>query len=376
MTYPALQSALEEEDVVFDSNMEFKPQRTSSPHNFYLLSPIKQKPPSSTESKKRLQSKNEVIGEMDSDRKPPGLSYIALISMAIQSSNSQKMLLSEIYQWISNKYPYYQMKEKSWRNSIRHNLSLNECFVKSGRSENGKGNYWSIHPANIEDFARGDYRRRRARRRVRICDKDLQRLCSNEGVPKSTSPASKINTYDGYIPMASTVVPADFMTSIGPEVVKAQPDWYQSEYYHYKNYEFKPYQQSILHRDAICQYPGALQEPNTDYGLRNMDYFSYNSNPPFCSQSNQTSGSCAQPESRFNVNVSVNVCGNGSSSQQPSPSQQQIMPSHQQLDQQHHLQQQQQPQQVYSPHFQSTYTSHYSQMYGPIYQDHMASPVL
>lgn len=64
-------------------------------------------------------------------------------------------------------YPYYNNQERAWRNSIRHNLSLNECFIKAGRAENGKGNYWAIHPACIEDFAKGDYRRRHARRRAR-----------------------------------------------------------------------------------------------------------------------------------------------------------------------------------------------------------------
>lgn len=39
--------------------------------------------------------------------------------------------------------------------------------MKSGRSANGKGHYWTIHPANLEDFSRGDFRRRRAQRRVR-----------------------------------------------------------------------------------------------------------------------------------------------------------------------------------------------------------------
>ena len=29
------------------------------------------------------------------------------------------------------------------------------------------GNYWAIHPACVDDFAHGDYRRRQARRRVR-----------------------------------------------------------------------------------------------------------------------------------------------------------------------------------------------------------------
>lgn len=46
-------------------------------------------------------------------------------------------------------------------------ISLNDCFIKSGRSANGKGHYWAIHPANMEDFRKGDFRRRKAQRKVR-----------------------------------------------------------------------------------------------------------------------------------------------------------------------------------------------------------------
>lgn len=108
----------------------------------------------------------------------PSHSYIALIAMAILSKPSKKVLLGDIYNYISEKFPYYRSKDKSWRNSIRHNLSLNECFIKAGRSENGKGNYWAIHPANLDDFANGDFRRRRARRRVR---KSHSTLCTRYG---------------------------------------------------------------------------------------------------------------------------------------------------------------------------------------------------
>jgi len=97
----------------------------------------------------------------------PTQSYIALIATAILKSSEKRLVLSDIYKYILDNYSYFQSQDKSWRNSIRHNLSLNECFIKVGRSEQGKGHYWAIHPANYDDFSQGDFRRRRARRRVR-----------------------------------------------------------------------------------------------------------------------------------------------------------------------------------------------------------------
>lgn len=97
----------------------------------------------------------------------PQHSYIGLIAMAILSQADQKLVLSDIYQHILDNYPYFRSRGPGWRNSIRHNLSLNDCFIKSGRSANGKGHYWAIHPANLEDFKKGDFRRRKAQRKVR-----------------------------------------------------------------------------------------------------------------------------------------------------------------------------------------------------------------
>ena len=103
---------------------------------------------------------------LDVDRPPH--SYIALISMAILSRPERKILLNEIYDWVVTHFPYYRHRtDKSWRNSIRHNLSLNECFVKVGKAGNGRGYYWSIHHANMLDFKRGDFRRRQARLRAK-----------------------------------------------------------------------------------------------------------------------------------------------------------------------------------------------------------------
>lgn len=101
------------------------------------------------------------------DEPKPQQSYIGLIAMAILSMPDEKMVLSDIYQYILDNYPYFRNRGPGWRNSIRHNLSLNDCFVKSGRSANGKGHYWAIHPANLDDFKKGDFRRRKAQRKVR-----------------------------------------------------------------------------------------------------------------------------------------------------------------------------------------------------------------
>ncbi|XP_035271906.1 forkhead box Q2 [Anguilla anguilla] len=111
----------------------------------------------------------------DDPQDKPNQSYIALISMAILASGEKKLLLCDIYQWIMDHYPYFKSKDKNWRNSVRHNLSLNECFVKAGRSDNGKGHFWAVHPANLPDFSRGDYhRRRRTRRRIRRAAGQIQ----------------------------------------------------------------------------------------------------------------------------------------------------------------------------------------------------------
>lgn len=93
--------------------------------------------------------------------KPP-YSYIALIVMAIQSSPSKRLTLSEIYRFLQQRFPFFRGSYQGWKNSVRHNLSLNECFIKlpKGLGRPGKGHYWTIDPASEYMFEEGSFRRR------------------------------------------------------------------------------------------------------------------------------------------------------------------------------------------------------------------------
>uniref|UniRef100_T1IL75 Fork-head domain-containing protein n=1 Tax=Strigamia maritima TaxID=126957 RepID=T1IL75_STRMM len=97
----------------------------------------------------------------------PAYSYVALIAMAIKESPEKKLTLSEIYSYITKKFPFYQKSKKNWQNSIRHNLSLNECFIKIPREGGGerKGNYWTLDPQSEDMFDNGNFRRRRRMKR-------------------------------------------------------------------------------------------------------------------------------------------------------------------------------------------------------------------
>ncbi|XP_030078003.1 forkhead box protein L2-like [Microcaecilia unicolor] len=101
---------------------------------------------------------------VESEQKPP-YSYVALIAMAIQESPEQRLPLSGIYESIARRFPYYRGRHKSWQNSVRHNLSLNQCFVKVSGGDRKKGNFWALGPAFHDMFEEGNYRRRRRTKR-------------------------------------------------------------------------------------------------------------------------------------------------------------------------------------------------------------------
>ncbi|GFU30163.1 forkhead box protein L2 [Nephila pilipes] len=106
---------------------------------------------------------SNIPGTVKQELPRPPFSYVAMIRQAILESPSKRLTLQEIYSYVLETFPYYESKD-GWKNSIRHNLSLNKCFIRVPREGGGekKGSVWTFDPAFNDMFEGNNFRRRNA----------------------------------------------------------------------------------------------------------------------------------------------------------------------------------------------------------------------
>lgn len=105
------------------------------------------------QKKENIPSATVRINQMQTAQQRPPFSYSCLTFLAIESSQRKRLSVKEIYSWVISHFPYYRsVPSGSWKNSIRHNLALNQSFCKvdknllAMRDFSGKGSLWCINP--------------------------------------------------------------------------------------------------------------------------------------------------------------------------------------------------------------------------------------
>ncbi|XP_055527583.1 forkhead box protein O isoform X2 [Wyeomyia smithii] len=138
------------------------------------------------------------------------LSYADLITQAISSAGDNRLTLSQIYEWMVQNVPYFKDKGDSnssagWKNSIRHNLSLHNRFMRVQNEGTGKSSWWMLNPdakpgksvrrrAASMETSKYEKRRGRARKRVEaIRQQAALGLATNALNDATPSPSSSIS---------------------------------------------------------------------------------------------------------------------------------------------------------------------------------------
>lgn len=128
----------------------------------------------------------------------PPFTYASLIRQAIYDSPRKQLTLNEIYNWFTRTFAYFRRNAATWKNAVRHNLSLHKCFV---RLENVKGAVWTVDEI--------EFHRRRPQKTTGNGSPMMKNPQSRQGLagcaPQTGMPDFNIPLYNsmGSIPMHS-----------------------------------------------------------------------------------------------------------------------------------------------------------------------------
>lgn len=139
--------------------------------------------------------RNESCLSSKTERLKPPHSYIALIATAILNSPGKKLTLTEINEYLVQHYAFFRGPYQGWKNSVRHNLSFNKCFVKILRDPArpwGKDNYWTVSSLHDYLLADGTFRRRRRRKPKR---KDEREELSHSVITEQILPNNAVREF-------------------------------------------------------------------------------------------------------------------------------------------------------------------------------------
>ena len=148
MHWPVLILALEKRLQECDNPTQNKRQKLSSVVDLCPESPLNlshttlQSPPQSASPPVIPAETFEISSNK------PNYTYTDLITLALRDKTS--LTVSEIYQWITDNFPYYKAEDDRWKNSVRHNLSMNPNFRKGGRAKQGTGHVWVLADQSAE----------------------------------------------------------------------------------------------------------------------------------------------------------------------------------------------------------------------------------
>ncbi|CAG0890006.1 unnamed protein product [Cyprideis torosa] len=237
------------------------------------------------------------IGPGGRRQQKPNYSYIALIVMAIQNSPDKRLTLSEIYSFLQQNFDFFRGSYTGWKNSVRHNLSLNECFLKIPKgagSKPGKGHYWTLAPATEYMFEEGSFRRR-PRGYRRKCQALQAKAAAGAsinrfGLPQGFSGTSGGSTTNYFLGSATGnsqqyASSTSYPYESSPHLLNTDPAQSQEFYHQYYTYHQQQQLESSLSPSsslpsAVVGEGGGILPPMSTGAPADLNIYPYNSSNP------------------------------------------------------------------------------------------------